>query len=39
MSGWKMVETADVSWWHCDRPGYWEAEDVYCSKCQAKLEE
>ena len=39
MSKWEMKENSDVSWWHCSRPGYWEGDDVYCSKCQNKLEE
>jgi len=35
MSGeWKLHEEADISWWHCDQPGYWEGDNVYCSKCQ-----
>jgi hypothetical protein len=39
MREWEMKEDRDVSWWHCGRAGYWEDEDVYCSKCQVKLEE
>lgn len=39
MSKWEMKENSDVSWWHCSRPGYWEGDDVYCSKCQNKLED
>jgi len=39
MSKWELKEDSDVSWWHCGRPSYWESEEVYCSKCQTKLEE
>jgi hypothetical protein len=39
MNKWELKEDSDVSWWHCDRAGYWEGQDVYCSKCQTKLEE
>jgi len=39
MSKWEIKEDSEVSWWHCDRAGYWEGQDVYCSKCQTKLEE
>ena len=39
MSKWELKEDSDVSWWHCGRSGYWEGQDVYCSKCQTKLEE
>lgn len=37
MDGWVLHDEADVSWSHCDRPAYWEGEDVYCSKCQELL--
>jgi hypothetical protein len=39
MSKWELKEDQDISWWHCDRAGYWEGDDVYCSKCQNKLDE
>jgi hypothetical protein len=39
MNEWELKEDSDVSWWHCGRAGYWEDEDVYCSKCQVKLQE
>jgi hypothetical protein len=39
MSKWELKEDSDISWWHCGRSGYWEGQDVYCSKCQTKLEE
>jgi hypothetical protein len=39
MSKWELKDDSEVSWWHCDRAGYWEGQDVYCSKCQTKLEE
>ena len=39
MNGWQVREEMDISFWHCDRAGYWEGEDVFCSKCQTKLEE
>lgn len=35
---WVMHVSADTSWWHCGRPGYWEDDEVYCSKCQTKME-
>jgi hypothetical protein len=34
---WELKENQDISWWHCGRAGYWEGDDVYCSKCQNKL--
>lgn len=37
MSSWFFYEERDISWWHCDRPGYWENGEVYCSKCQEAL--
>lgn len=42
---WEFHEDADVSFWHCGRPGYWEyseetgEEEVFCSKCQTMLVE
>ena len=39
MSNWEFKDDQDISWWHCGQPGYWEGEEVYCSKCQTKLEE
>jgi hypothetical protein len=39
MSNWEVKEDAEISFWHCGRPAYWEGQDVYCSKCQTKLEE
>lgn len=39
MSSWNRTEHLDISWQHCDRPAYWQGEDVYCSKCQEKLEQ
>lgn len=36
-AGWVFREEMDISWWHCGRAGYWEGEDVYCSKCQTKI--
>jgi hypothetical protein len=39
MSNWELKDDQDISWWHCGRPGYWEDDEVYCSKCQAKLED
>lgn len=37
MSGWVLHVGADNSWWHCDRAGYWEDDEIYCSKCQTPL--
>jgi hypothetical protein len=34
---WVFREDRDVSWWHCDRPAYWEGDNVFCSKCQEEL--
>jgi hypothetical protein len=39
MSNWELKDDQDISWWHCGQAGYWEGEEVYCSKCQAKLED
>jgi hypothetical protein len=39
MSKWELKEDKDISWWHCDRAGYWEGDEVYCSKCQNKMEQ
>jgi hypothetical protein len=39
MKGWVTYEDREISFWHCDRAGYWEGQEVYCSKCQTKLEE
>ena len=36
-TAWELKEEMDISWWHCGRAGYWQDEDVYCSKCQTKL--
>jgi len=36
---WVMKQDKDISWEHCGRPAYWENEEVYCSKCQAMLEQ
>lgn len=33
---WELKEDQDISLWHCGRPGYWDGDDVYCSKCQDK---
>jgi hypothetical protein len=35
---WERNEQADISFWHCGQPAYWEGDDVYCSKCQEKME-
>lgn len=36
---WIMTEHKDISFEHCGVPAYWEGDDVYCSKCQEKLED
>jgi hypothetical protein len=36
-AAWVLREDQDISWWHCDRAGYWEGDNVYCSKCQDML--
>ena len=33
---WEIREDKDISFWHCGRPGYWEGDDIYCSKCQVR---
>ena len=38
MNEWVLHVGADVSWWHCDRIGYWEDDEIYCSKCQTRLD-
>jgi hypothetical protein len=41
---WELHEDADVSFWHCGRPGNWEYsettgdDEIYCSKCQTMLD-
>lgn len=39
VSDWELKDDQDISWQHCGRAAYWEGEEVYCSKCQAKLED
>jgi len=36
-ASWTIREENDISFWHCDRPGYWENDEVFCSKCQEQL--
>lgn len=38
-NGWVLHEESDFSWWHCDRPGFWEDDEVYCSKCLRTLDD
>lgn len=38
VNGWVLTEEKDISWEHCNRPAYWDNDEVYCSKCQDKLE-
>ena len=35
--GWVYTPDKDISFEHCGRPAYWEGEEVYCSKCSARL--
>lgn len=37
--GWVSTPHLDISFQHCGRPAYWEDDEVYCSKCQTKLED
>ena len=37
--GWVSTPDLDISFQHCGRPAYWEGDEVYCSKCQTKLED
>lgn len=39
MTNWVHTEEKDVSFEHCGIPAYWQDDEVYCSKCQEKLEE
>jgi hypothetical protein len=39
ITAWESKEDAEISFWHCGRPAYWEDDDVYCSKCQTKMED
>lgn len=34
---WISTPMKDISFEHCGRPAYWEEGEVYCSKCQIKL--
>jgi hypothetical protein len=34
-----MTDHLDVSFQHCNRPAYWEDENVFCSKCGVMLDE
>ena len=38
---WDWVYTPEkhVSFEHCGRPAYWEGDDVFCNKCNAKMGE
>ena len=38
MTGWVVTEDKDISFEHCGKSAYWENDQVYCSKCQEKLE-
>ena len=38
MSEWVSTPDKDISFEHCGRPAYWQGEQVYCSKCQTKLD-
>jgi hypothetical protein len=37
MSTWKMTDNLDISFEHCNKPAYWEGDNVYCSKCGDEL--
>jgi hypothetical protein len=36
---WTITDHLDISFQHCDRPAYWENDEVYCSKCGVMLDE
>lgn len=38
-TAWIRTEHKDISFEHCGVPAYWEGDDVYCSKCQEKLDD
>ena len=37
--GWVSTPDKEISFEHCGRPAYWEGEDVFCNKCNAKMGE
>lgn len=37
-NSWVVTEHKDISFEHCNRPAYWDNDEVYCSKCSTKLE-
>jgi hypothetical protein len=39
MSKWIETPEKDISFEHCGRAAYWEDDELYCSKCQEKLED
>jgi len=36
-TNWVLTEEKNISFEHCNRPAYWENENVYCSKCGEEL--
>ena len=34
---WTNTEEKDISFEHCNRPAYWEGEDIYCSRCGERM--
>ena len=34
---WVLTDYKDISFEHCNRPAYWENENVFCSKCGEEL--
>lgn len=39
MSGWVVTEHLDISFQHCNRPAFWDNDEVYCSRCGEVLDE
>jgi hypothetical protein len=39
MTIWKYTPELDISFQHCERPTYWQGEEVVCSKCQEVMPE
>ena len=37
-NGWVSTPELDISFQHCGRAAFWEGDDVYCSKCQIRME-
>jgi hypothetical protein len=36
---WVMTDYLDISFQHCNRPAFWDNDEVYCSRCGVMLDE